>query len=194
MAAKKQVKKTPEVQEPDLDDKELVFCIEYSVSNNARQAYQKAYKCGYNTAKSAGCLLLQNATIKSAIRDMRVDRNERLKIDADDVLRKLKILSEYDASEFYDDDGRLKPLRELHPDLRYCIEGMDVSEQITGDDGDGISRLMKIKLPKKQAALEALGRHLLLFGDKAKENPVDSTAEYRAISEAMARTQTSTSN
>lgn len=164
------------VKEPEryLTDKELAFCIEYSVSGNATKSYQRAYKCGYNTARNAGCQLLQDLALMAVINEMRAERNERLKIDADDILRKLKILSEYDASDFYDDDNRLKPLSELHPDLRYCIEGMDVSEKVDGGEGDGISRLMKIKLPRKKDALEALGRHLQLFGDK-QPNPAGTT-------------------
>lgn len=181
-------------EERELTDKEHRFCVEYSVNDNATRSYQRAYKCGYNTAKNAGCLLLQNITIRQRIDELKTDRNKRLAVDADDIIRKFKILSEYDAADFYDDDGRLKPLSELDPDLRYVIGGIDVSESITGDDGDGISRLMKIKLPSKQDALTALAKHLMLFEPKAKEPDGSEDDAARCFSEAMASTQTSTYN
>jgi len=180
--------------EKELSDKEHRFCVEYSVSDNATRSYQRVYKCAYDTAKAAGCLLLQNTTIRQRIDELKSDRNKRLAVDADDIIRKFKILSEYDAADFYDDDGRLKPLSELDPDLRYVIGGIDVSESITGDEGDGISRLMKIKLPSKQDALTALAKHLMLFEPKAREEDGSEAEEARRFSEAMASTQTSPDN
>ena len=179
---------------PELTDKEHLFCVEYAVNDNATKSYQRVYKGSYNTARTEGARLLAKPCIRQRIDEIRKDRNDRLKIDKDDILRKLKILSEYDASDFYDEDGRLKPLSELDPDLRYCIEGMDVSEKITGEEGDGISRLMKIKLPRKKDALEALGRHLQLFNDKPKEPDGDIAEAARIFAEAMAHTQTSADN
>lgn len=164
-----------------LTDKELTFCIEFSVCENATRSYQRAYRVGYNTANAQGYKLLSDIVIRKTIDEMKIDRNERLKIDADDVIRKIKIMTEYDASDFYDDDGRLKPLSELHPDLRFVIEGMDVSERIVGEEGDGISRLMKIKLPKKLDALELLAKHLQLLGDKQKGKDLPVRKAIRVI-------------
>lgn len=189
----KAVKPIPAARK-ELTDKEHRFCVEYSVNDNATRSYQRVYKCAYDTAKNAGCVLLQNITIRQRIDELKQDRNKRLAVDADDIIRKFKILSEYDAADFYDDDGRLKPLSELDPDLRYVIGGIDVSESITGDDGDGISRLMKIKLPSKQDALTALAKHLMLFEPKTKEPDGSESGDAQRFSEAMASTQTSTNN
>jgi hypothetical protein len=64
---------------------------------------------------------------------------------------------------------------------------MDVSEKITGEEGDGILRLMKIKLPRKKDALEALGRHLQLFNDKPEAPNDDWSNIGTAIAEALAQ-------
>lgn len=179
------------VPDRELTDKEHHFCVEYSVSGNATKSYQRAYKCGYDTARNAGCQLLQNIAIRQRIDELRIDRNKRLEIDKDDIVRSFKILSSYDAADFFDDDGRLKPLSELDPDLRFVIEGLDVSESITGEEGDGISRLMKIKLPSKTAALTALAKHSMLFEPKPKEDDGTESEDARTFAQAMASTQTS---
>ena len=174
-------------EERELTDKEHRFCVEYSVNDNATRAYQRTYKGSYHTARTEGAKLLAKPCIRQEIDELKTARNKRLAIDADDIIRKFKILSDYDAADFYDDDGRLRPLSELDPDLRFVIGGIDVSESITGEEGDGISRLMKIKLPDKNAALTALAKHLMLFEPKVKEENADNWNErLRAMAEAVA--------
>lgn len=165
----------------ELSVKEERFCIEYSVNDNATQSYLRAFpNVTYNTARNEGAKLLAEPCIRQRIDFLREERNERLKIDKDDILRKFKLLSEYDAADFHDEDGRLKPLSELHPDLRYVVAGIEISEKITGEEGDGISRLVKIKLPSKQDALTALGKHLMLFNDVgSKDNPLTGNIEHK---------------
>lgn len=179
---------------PELTDKEHRFCVEYSVCDNATKSYQRAFQGTYNTARTEGSRLLAKPCIRQRIDELRADRNKRLAIDADDIIRKFKILSDYDAADFFDDDGRIKPLSELDPDLRFAIQGLDVSESITGEDGDGISRLMKIKLPNKNDALTALAKHLMLFESKPKEDNGDLAEAARIFAQAMASTQTPANN
>lgn len=191
--AKKEKPAQPE-KGVDLSDKEHHFCVEYSVNDNATRSYQRAFKVGYNTAKNEGCKLIAKPYIRQRVNELRADRNKRLEIDKDDIVRSFKILSSYDASDFFDDDGRLRPMSELDPDLRFVIEGLDVSESITGEEGDGISRLMKIKLPSKTAALTALAKHSMLFEVQTKEPDGSESEDARRFSEAMASTHTSTNN
>ena len=42
------------MKNPDLTDKQRLFCIYYSRCFNATKAYQKAYECDYFTAKAHG--------------------------------------------------------------------------------------------------------------------------------------------
>lgn len=160
------------VSEPPrfLDDKELTFCIEYSVSGNATSSYQRAYKCGYNTANAHGYKMLSDVVISQTIDTMREERLNRLKVDKDDLIRRILLSYTYDADAFFDDDNRLKPLSELHPDYRCLVEGMDVSEKVTGDDGDGLSRLMKIKLPRRIDAMKLMADHLQMLGNRPKDD------------------------
>lgn len=55
------------LESTELTEKQRLFCIYYIEEFNATKAYQKAYGCGYSSAKSHGCKLLQNVAIKSEI-------------------------------------------------------------------------------------------------------------------------------
>ena len=55
------------IQNPDLSDKQRLFCISYIRCFNATKAYQRAYGCDYATAVVNGPRLLGNARIKKEI-------------------------------------------------------------------------------------------------------------------------------
>lgn len=104
--------------------------------------------------------MLSDVVIRATVDRLRAERIERLKIDKDDLVRRMVLSYTYDTAAFFDDDNRLKPLSELHPDYRCLVEGMDVSEKVTGEEGDGISRLMKVKLPRRLDAMKLMVDHL----------------------------------
>ena len=52
------------IENPDLTDKQRLFCIYYIRSFNATKAYQKAYEVDYLTAAANGPRLLGNARVK----------------------------------------------------------------------------------------------------------------------------------
>lgn len=158
------------VPDRELTDKEHHFCVEYSVSENATKSYQRVYGCGYNTAKSAGCLLLQNTTIRQRIDEMKKARNKRLEISSDKVIKGIAALAFYDPRSFFDEDGRLKPIGEIDPDESGAISGLETLHKVTGDENDGMAIITKIKLADRKGALELLGKHLRLFADKALDD------------------------
>lgn len=55
------------IENPDLTDKQRLFCVYYSRCFNATKAYQKAYGCSYETAMVEGSSHLRNPKIKSEI-------------------------------------------------------------------------------------------------------------------------------
>ena len=69
----KDIKKEPklaavtELENAELTDKQRLFCVIYSKCLNATKAYQKVYKCSYETAMVNGCLSLRNAKISEQI-------------------------------------------------------------------------------------------------------------------------------
>lgn len=48
------------IENPKLTDKQRLFCIYYVRCFNAVKAYQKAYRCSYQTAASGAYRMLEN--------------------------------------------------------------------------------------------------------------------------------------
>jgi len=169
----------------DLTEKEEWFCREYicDAAMNATQAYARVFKgCAYNTARTEGSRLLANPNISQRIDELKQERNKRLEITADRVLEELAKLAFHDPRNFFDEDGRLKPIGELDPDHAKVIAGIETLHKVDGGDKDGVTITTKIKLADRGQNLERLGKHLKLFTDKTEltgkdGGPVETVAE-----------------
>ena len=173
MAGKK--KSTTEAMTEPLTDKEEWFCREYICDSamNATQSYMRVFKgCAYSTARTEGCKLLAKPNIRQRIDELTQERNKRLEISADRVLSELAKLAFNDPRNFFDEDGRLKPISELDPDHAKVIAGIETMHKVSGEADDGITITTKIKLADRGQNLERLGKHLKLFTDKTElSNP-----------------------
>jgi len=80
----------PEVKQvlknPDLNDKQRLFCLYYSKSFNAAQSYAKAYGCTYATAMTNGPALLRNAQIKDEVMHLKELKLQSLFTSEDDFV------------------------------------------------------------------------------------------------------------
>ena len=155
--------------------KQIRFIDEYLVDLNAAQA---AIRAGYkaSTAKEQGHRLLTNVHIAAQIQRAMDERAARTGITQDRVLGEIAKLAFLDISGAFDADGGLLPLKDMDPDVRAALAGLEITE-ITNADGVAIGRVKKIKLADKIAALTLLMRHLGLLNDKVKvqgdaENPL----------------------
>lgn len=144
------------------DERQIKFVEEYIKSLNATDA---AIKAGYSekTARSQGSRLLTNVDIQKAIQQAKAEREERTKIDADYVLKRLVEIDQMDVLDIMDDDGNVKPLRDWPKIWRQYISNI---ETISMDDGEGW--LKKIKWPDKVKNLELLGKHVSVGAFKEK--------------------------
>lgn len=144
------------------DERQIKFVEGYIKSLNATDA---AIRAGYSekTARSQGSRLLTNVDIQNAIQEAKAERQERAKIDADYVLRRLVEIDQMDVLDIMDDDGNVKPLRDWPKIWRQYISNI---ETISMDDGEGW--LKKIKWPDKVKNLELLGKHVSVGAFKDK--------------------------
>lgn len=160
------------------DERQIKFVEEYIKSLNATDA---AIKAGYSekTARSQGSRLLTNVDIQKAIQQAKAEREERTKIDADYVLKRLVEIDQMDVLDIMDDDGNVKPLRDWPKIWRQYISNI---ETISMDDGEGW--LKKIKWPDKVKNLELLGRHVSVgaFKDKVEHS---GKLEIQSLSDLM---------
>lgn len=148
-----------------LTAKQQMFVKEYLVDLNATQA---AIRAGYSakTAEWQGPQLLGKTHVAAAIQEAMDKRSSRLDITADKVLQEIAKLAFHDPRNFFDDDGRLKPISELDDNTAACIAGIETLHRVIGEDKDGCAVITKIKIADKGQNLERLGKHLKLFTDK----------------------------
>lgn len=159
------------MENTDLTEKQKLFCIYYIENFNATKAYQKAYECNYNTAKTHGCKLLQNVAIKQE-----VDRLTNECLEEQEINSKLlskRIFQKYIDIAFSDitdyitfgkqeREGEFGPYTVNYVDLKDSnnVDGSLISEISEGKDG------IKIKLQDKMKALQWLSDRTDMLSDK----------------------------
>lgn len=154
-----------------LNDRQEIFCLEFIKDLNATQA---AIRAGYSkkTAEQQASRLLTVVKIKTRIEELQSKRNERLKVDADYVLKRLVEIDEMDVLDILNDDGGLKPVKDWPTTWRRSLSGLEVVEMMA--DGDPVGALKKIKWPDKVKNLELLGKHISVGAfDKAQQGPIE---------------------
>ena len=174
MAGKKK-NNTEAVIEP-LTDKEEWLCREFvsDAGENKTRAYLRVFKgCTYDSARTLAAKLFADVRIMNRVNELRAERNKRLEITADKVLAGIAKLAFYDSRDFFDDNGKLKPLSELDPDHADVIAGLETFHKVTGEESDEVAITTKIKLADRGQNLERLGKYLKLFTDKMELGGVD---------------------
>ena len=158
---------------PQLTARQLRFVEELQVDCNASAAARRA---GYSnaTAYSAGQRLLKNVEVAAAIEEARRKRSEQTGITAKRVLEEIAKIAFLDPRRLFDENGLPRPVGELDGDTAAAVAGLEVS--VTHNDDGSVTRIAKIKLADKLAALEKLGRHLGIFDPRgapgSAENPI----------------------
>lgn len=149
-----------------LTDKQEMFCREYLIDLNATQA---AIRAGYsdNTARKIGSENLTKPDIAQRIIDLKSERNERVEINADYVLRRLVEIDEMDVLDILKDDGGLKMVHEWPKVWRTTLSGLDILTTVTNFDETTMENILKkIKWPDKVKNLELLGKHISVMAFK----------------------------
>lgn len=151
-------------------DKQKRFVEEYLIDLNATQA---AIRAGYSkkSARTSGHENLHKAEIRHAIQAALDARSQRVKIDADYVLKRLVEIDKMDVADILDDQGAFRPLSQWPATWRRFISALDVAEmyQGTGSKREKIGLTKKIKWPDKLKNLELLGRHMAIQAFKEQK-------------------------
>ena len=160
------------------DERQIKFVEEYIKSPNATDA---AIRAGYSekTARSQGSRLLTNVDIQNAIQEAKAERQERTKIDADYVLRRLVEIDQMDVLDIMDDQMKIRPVNEWPKVWRQYVVNL---ENLELSDGEGCFK--KIKWPDKVKNLELLGKHVSVgaFKDRIEHS---GQLEIQSLSDLM---------
>ena len=174
------------IQNPDLSDKQRLFCLYYVRCFNATKAYQKAYGCDYATAVVAGPRLLGNVRIKDEIQRMKQDRLNRELLDEHDIFQKYMDIAFADITDYVEfgrekvpvmgafgpvevknpETGEKEPLLKEVNTVRFResadVDGTLITEVKQGKDG------ASIKLADRMKALDWLAEHMNMATDEQK--------------------------
>ena len=185
------------MENPELNDKQRLFCIYYIRSFNATKAYQKVYKCSYEAAKSNGYQLLTNTHIRSEIQRLKQERLNREFLSESDIFQKymdiafaditdylsfgteeVQVMGAFGPIEIKDPDtGEKKPLTRIVNVVRFKpsaeVDGTILAEVKQGKDG------ASIKLADRMKALDWLAAHMDLATaeQKAKIAQINAQTE-----------------
>jgi phage terminase small subunit len=166
------------IDNPDLTDKQRLFCLHYVRCFNATKAYQKAYGCGYDVANSEGYKLLVKPCIKEEIKRLKQNRLNREMLDESDIFQKymdiafsditdyvtfgqeeVPVMAMYGPVEIKDEEtGKKVPLTKRINVVKFKesseVDGTLITEVKQGKDG------ASIKLADRMKALDWLAEHM----------------------------------
>lgn len=166
------------IENPDLTDKQRLFCVYYSRCFNATKAYQKAYGCSYETAMVEGSSHLRNPKIKSEILKLKQERLNREFLSEADIFQKYMDIAFADITDYVEFGIEEEPVMSMYGPVK--IKDPDTGEEkqltqivntvrfkeSTGIDGTILTEIKhgrngsSIKLADRMKALEWLSKHM----------------------------------
>lgn len=140
--------------------KEQLFCQEYIIDYNGTRAYSAAYgEKDKGRSNSNARNLLKRRDIQDYIKELQTERNKRLQITQDDVMRELAAVAFSNVCDYAEigEDGKLKyiPTSEIDPSKQAAI--MSIRQDKYG---------MTIRLHDKLKALETYAKMAGWLTDK----------------------------
>lgn len=163
-----------------LNPRQAAFVREYLIDLNGTQA---AIRAGYSTrtAQQQAFELLLKPDIKAVVAAGQAKRAAKLEITADRVLAEIASVAFANMGDYTRLEGR-----DLSPDFSQTTRSQLAAlqeitvDQYGGGGGDGERRQVsrtRVKLVDKCKALDQLGRHLRLFGDKVEVDLGEQTIQ-----------------
>ena len=98
------------IENPELTDKQRLFCCLYIKCFNATKAYQKAYGCSYETALTNGSALLGNTRIKEEIQRLKQNRLNREMLSEEDIFQKYMDIAFADITDYVEFGREIIPV------------------------------------------------------------------------------------
>ncbi len=118
-------------------------------------ATQAAIRAGYSkrTAQPQSSRLLSNVMVRKRLLEALEERNERVRVKSDWVLKRLGELAEADIAQLFDKDYELRPLDDL-PDA-----ALRLIASVEFEPGQG-RKVRTLKLLDRLKVLELIGKHV----------------------------------
>ena len=88
------------IENPELTDKQRLFCVYYIRSFNATKAYQRAYGCSYEIANVEGYKNLVKPSIKEEIFRLKQERLNREFLSESDIFQRYMDIAFADITDY----------------------------------------------------------------------------------------------
>lgn len=187
------------MKNPDLTDKQRLFCIYYSRCFNATKAYQKAYGCDEYAARTNGSRMMTFDNVRAEINRLKQSRLNRELLNEADIFQKYMDIAFADVTDFVEfgqeeenvigafgqvlvEDpatGKKVPLKQKVNVIRFKesgqVDGTLIAEVKNGKNG------ASIKLADRMKALDWLARHMNMATDEQKAKVEQIKAQTAAI-------------
>ncbi len=174
------------MENPELTEKQRLFCLYFVRSFNATKAYQKAYGCDYITACGHSSTLLKKVEIANEIHRLKCERMSREFLDEHDIVQKYMDIAFADITDYVEfgrekvpvmgafgpvtvkDEatGEKMPLMQEVNTVKFResieVDGTLITEVKQGKSG------ASIKLADRMKALDWLAAHMNLTTDEQR--------------------------
>lgn len=147
------------------NERHEAFCHELLASEKF-SITEAGNKTGFKNRQNAW-EVYQREDVRDRIAYLKAEREERTKIDADYVLKRLVEIDQMDVLDIMDDQMKILPLRDWPKIWRQYISNI---ENLELTDAEGVFK--KIKWPDKVKNLELIGKHVSVgaFKDKIEHS------------------------
>lgn len=201
-ARKPALKITDELEaNSELTDKQKLFCFFYLQRFNATWAYQRVYKCSYETARVEGSRTLANPNIKKQITELKKQQRSELLVTIDDIAHEYakqafaslgdvldykvheELVTDTDGNAFLDTDDN--PVKKHVTDI-YLKPSDQIDWSLVQDIHRGKDGLV-VKLYDKQKALDSLSKLIGTDDDNVNEQRIRKLKADADIAESKAK-------
>ena len=148
--------------EPFANEHWELYTLAVLAGKDYTSAYRLAYPASsYNSCKANASRLSREPRVKERLAYLYEDQKRRLKMDADDIRRRLIMAVNTDPAEMYDSEGNILPVHKMPQHVRLCIERFECE-----DDKDKNKRTSKVTMINKLVSLQMLGKAEKMFVDR----------------------------
>ena len=161
---------TPFPPERPLSARQQRSVGEYLVSLNGTKA---AIAAGYSpkTAMSQAARLLRNVKVQAALETANKERQQQTGVTPERVLRDIDRAANLDIALLFDEQGCLKPVRDLPLEVRRAIVSVEVVRRnLTAGDGT-VEHVHKVKLIDKARMQQLFAQHVGLLESEGPQKP-----------------------
>jgi phage terminase small subunit len=154
-----------------ISDKLRLFVNEYLIDLNA---YQAAMRAGYSqkTAKSKSDKILKHPEVQKLLAEKAKKLASKFEITQERTMLEIARIAFQDSRDFFGEDGKLIPIKNLNDDAAAVLAGFDIEEIYDYSDRTktAVGLVKKIKRFDKNKALEMLAKHFKLYSDAPPDN------------------------